>query len=148
VSNEANILPSDIVVAHAIINELTLKNHKLLEDNYKFHDKNQELQQRVDWFMRQLFGEKSEKINHDASPLPMEQLWLGGKAPEQTQVAAPGTTIKEHVRKRCGKQALVDNCGESGLRFDSTVPVEEIPCPPRLRLQDLSQRITKSSIPR
>jgi len=136
VSNEANILPSDIKSAHSVINknlsvinELALSNHKLQEDNYKLIDKNQELQQQVDWFTRQLFGERSEKTIHDTDLGPMEQLWLGGEVPEQMQ-AAPSTTIKEHVRKRCGKQALVDNCGESGLRFDSSVPVEEIPCPP------------------
>ena len=128
-SNEANILPSDIVVAHSVINELSLNNHKLVEDNNKLIDKNQELQQRVDWFTRQLFGERSEKTIHDTDLGPMEQLWLGGEAPAQTQ-GAPATTIKEHVRKHCGKEALVDNCGESGLRFDSTVPVEEIQCPP------------------
>ena len=76
-SNEANILPSDIVAAHSVINELTLKNHKLI-------DKNQELQQRVDWFMRQVFGEKSEKTIHDSEPGAMEQMWLGGEAPERT----------------------------------------------------------------
>lgn len=102
-----------------LINDLTLKNLTLI-------DKNTELQQQNDWFKRQLFGEKSEKI---VSPGAMEQLWLGGgEAPPQSE--APGTTIKEHVRKRCGKEALIDDCGESGLRFDSTVPVEEIACPP------------------
>ena len=73
-SNEANILPSDIVVAHSVINELSLNNHKLVEDNNKLIDKNQELQQRVDWFLRQLFGEKSEKTSG-----ALEQLRLGGK---------------------------------------------------------------------
>lgn len=121
-SNEANILPSEILVAHSVINELTLKNNKL-------SDKNQELQQQVDWFRRQLFGKKSEKTIQDTDLGPMEQLWLGGKATEPTQIA-PEITIKEHVRKRYGKQSLVDDCGESGLRFDSTVPVEEISCPP------------------
>lgn len=51
--------------------------------------------------MRQVFGKKSEKRINVSAPLPMEQLWLGGEAPEQTQVAE-ATTIKEHVRKRCG----------------------------------------------
>jgi len=113
VKSDANNLPSDLPSAYFVINALTLKN--------------QELQQQLDWFKRQLFGEKSEKTIHDAGA--MEQLWLGGAAPPPQSEAA-GTTIKEHVRKRCGKEALIDDCGESGLRFDSTVPVEEISCPP------------------
>lgn len=113
-------LPPDLFSAHAVINELTLKNRELF-------NKTQELQQRIDWFTRQLFGEKSEKTIHDSGAL--EQLWLGGKAPEQGEEPAT-TTIKEHVRKRLGKEALYDDCGETGLRFDSSVPVEEISCPP------------------
>lgn len=120
---EAKSLPSDITQAHFAINELTLKNQKL-------EDKNQELQQQIDWFKRQIFGKKSEKIIHDSERGVMEQQWLGGKAAEQTQAMIAPTTIKEHVRTKRGKQALVDDCGESGLRFDSTVPVEEIACPP------------------
>jgi hypothetical protein len=85
----------------------------------------------VDWFMRQVFGEKSEKVVHQNDG--PTQLWLGGEAPEQTK-QAESTTIKEHVRKRRGKEILVDDCGETGLRFDSTVPVEEISCP----LEELS----------
>lgn len=112
-TNKEINLPSDITKAHFVINELTLKN--------------QELQQQVDWFKRQLFGEKSEKVVRENGAL--EQLWLGGEAPEQT-ATIPSTTIKEHVRKRRGKESLADDCGESGLRFDSTVPVEVIECPP------------------
>ena len=115
----ANNPPSDLLAAHFVINELKLKNQELL-------DKTEELQHQVDWFKRQLFGEKSEKI---VNPGALEQLWLGGEAPPQNEVSATAT-IKEHVRKRCGKEALIDDCGESGLRFDSTVPVEVIECQP------------------
>lgn len=113
-TDEANNLPSDIATAHFVISELTLKN--------------QELQQQLDWFKRQLFGEKSEKIIRELSD--SKQLWLGGKPPVTLDVQDNSVTIKEHVRKRHGKRALEDDCGESGLRFDSTVPVEEIPCSP------------------
>ena len=123
-SNEA-ILPTNISTAHAVINQLTLKNQELL---WRIQD----LQQQVDWFRRQIFGEKSEKKNIPFADLGLlEQLWLGGEAPqEQAALIDPSTTIKEHTRKRVGKEALEDDCGESGLRFDSTVPVEEIACPP------------------
>lgn len=123
-SNEAN-LPTDITSAHSVINQLTLKNQELL-------GRNQDLQQQVDWFRRQIFGEKSEKKDIPfAERGLLEQLWLGGEAPqEQTTPTDPSTTIKEHTRKRSNKEELEDSCGESGLRFDSTVPVEEIQCPP------------------
>jgi len=120
VTNEA-ILPTDLSTAHVVINELTLKNKSL---DFKVQD----LQQQLDWFKRQIFGEKSEKIIKDPDS---KQLWLGGNAPETSAAPDSSTTIKEHVRKRRGKIAIEDDCGESGLRFDSTVPVEEIPCPPK-----------------
>lgn len=113
-----------------MINELTLENFTLLENNSVLAEKNTELQQRIDWFTRQIFGERSEKIIHSSERGCMEQLWLGGEAPEQNDVVIIETTVKEHVRKRHGKQALFDDCGETGLRFDSTVPVEDIACPP------------------
>jgi transposase len=106
--------PNDLPTALTIINELTLKN--------------QELRQQLDWFYRQLFGEKSEKVIREFPG--SKQLWLGGEAPEAQEGEAATVTVKEHARRRHGKQALEDDCGESGLRFDSTVPVEEIPCPP------------------
>lgn len=119
-SSEA-ILPTDLTTAHAVINELALKNEELVV-------KNQELEQRLDWFHRQIFGERSEKVIKDSAN--SGQLWLGGMAPESTEPEELSVTIKGYVRNRKGKQALEDDCGESGLRFDSTVPVQEIPCPP------------------
>ena len=99
-TNKEINLPSDIIKAHFVINELTLKN--------------QELQQQVDWFKRQLFGEKSEKVVRENGAL--EQLWLGGEAPEQT-ATIPSTTIKEHVRKRRGKESLAEHFCLHALRF-------------------------------
>lgn len=101
-------LPTDIDSAHSIINQQALEI--------------QNLQQQVDWFKNQLFGRKSEKIIRDSSS--PNQLWLGGEAPAVEGVPEE-ITVKEHVRRQNGKQALEDNCGESGLRFDSSVPVEE-----------------------
>jgi hypothetical protein len=126
VSNAAS-LPTDITTAHAVINKLTLENDTL-------NSKVQALQQQIDWFTRQLFGQKSERIVRDTSSPSQLQLPLQlgiGSSPEATSTKAEvQITVKEHVKKRRGKQALEDSCGESGLRFDSSVPVEEIPCPP------------------
>lgn len=125
-------LPTEISAAHTIINqnicvinELTLKNHKLSDTNQTLLDKNQELQQQNEWFHTQYFGEKSEKIIHDSDRGPLEQLWLGLNTTQGSTCAAPDTSVKEHVRKKGPKQVLEDDCGESGLRFDSTVEVEE-----------------------
>jgi transposase len=106
--------PTDLPSAIAVINQLTIKN--------------EELQQQLDWFRRQLFGKKSEKQIKELSPtgeLNSGQLWLGGAEPERTGDGHTPITVKGHVRERRGKQSLEDDCGESGLRFDSTVPVEE-----------------------
>ena len=130
-TNAAENLPTDLQTAHFVINELALKSIELSQTNQELRTKIQELQERVDWFMRQVFGEKSEKVVHQNDG--PTQLWLGGEAPEQTK-QAESTTIKEHVRNRRGKEILVDDCGETGLRFDSTVPIEEISCP----LEELS----------
>lgn len=122
-TDEAKITPSDLPTAHAVINELTLKNEQLM-------GLNKDLQQRLDWFKRELFGKKSEKVIREL-PGPMEQLWLGGVSPVPVVCAEDSSlTIAEHARKRHGKAILADDCGESGLRFDSSVPVEEIQCPP------------------
>lgn len=112
-TNEA-ILQAELTTARGVINQLTVKN--------------QELQQQLDWFKRQVFGEKSEKLIKAPDSM---QLWLGGIAPVDSPAPDSSTTIKEHVRKRRGKVAIEDDCGESGLRFDSTVPVEVIPCLPK-----------------
>lgn len=127
-TNKTDDLPTDLKTAHFVINELTLKNQELLEETQELQDNNQELQQQIEWFKRQIFGEKSEKVIKDGSS--SNQLWLGGEAPESQEAKDSEVTIKEHVRKRRSKAALEDDCGESGLRFDSKVPVEEIPCPP------------------
>lgn len=125
VNNDTKTLPSDLPEAHFVINEQVLKIQKLKE-------KNQELQEQVDWFTRQLFGRKSEKLLPEEGSNKPRQLSLGETLEDkaESQASAASTTIKEHVRKKKGKAALEDDCGETGLRFDSTVPVEEITLPP------------------
>ena len=74
--------PTDLPSALVVINELTLKN--------------QELEQQLDWFKRQIFGEKSEKLIKDLTP--SKQLWIGGKEPETKEGEALSVTVKEHVK--------------------------------------------------
>ena len=98
------ITPSDLPTAHAVINELTLKNEQLM-------GLNKDLQQRLDWLKRELFGKKSEKVIREL-PGPMEQLWLGGVSPATVVCAEDSSlTIAEHARKRHGKATIAASQG-------------------------------------
>lgn len=83
----------------------------------------QELQQQLDWFKRQLFGTKSDRR---ILPENTRQLTLGESVrPHDDTVPVPATTVREHTRKK-RKTSSVD---EGRLRFDPSVPVEEIVVP-------------------
>jgi transposase len=86
--------------------------------------RNEELTRQLEWFKRQLFGTKSERRPPD---LEGRQLALG----EWSQVAAgPGTeiTVAEH-RRRSRIVRSDEPASEEPLRFDESVPVEEIRLP-------------------
>lgn len=78
-----------------------------------------ELEAQLDWLKRQLFGEKSEKLlNLDKS----EQPTLGeDMLPEPEKAEEPTTTVAAHARRDKPRREK----GESRLRFDDSVPVEE-----------------------
>jgi transposase len=81
-----------------------------------------ELRRQIEWFKQQLFGSKSERRLVDPDG---RQLSLG----EWRQQGSPGTeiTVAEHRRRgRTREEAKPD---EERLRFDETVPVEEIRVP-------------------
>jgi len=93
---------------------------------------NQELAARVDaltrqveWFKQQVFGSKSERrLPAPDGRQPSLGAWAQGDTP-----ADPTTiTIAEHRRRR-GTEPRTDDLDESGLRFDESVPVEEIRIP-------------------
>ena len=81
----------------------------------------EELTRQLAWFKRQLFGSKSERRVVDAEG---RQLWLG--EPQASSAPEPAVTVAEHQRRRRGRREDAD---ESGLRFDPSVPVEEIRLP-------------------
>jgi hypothetical protein len=136
--------PTDLASAHlvitrnlAIINELTHKNQNLIEDNRRLIDKSQELQQQLDWFYRQLFGEKSEKVIRE---LPgSKQLWLGGEPPPEAQAAAT-VTVKEHARIRRG-MSLKTTVGNPGFGLIAQCRLKRFPVR-RLRLRGFRPRTT------
>jgi len=83
-----------------------------------------ELSRQLEWLKRQLFGKKSERRLVDADG---RQLTLGDLRQEEAADADDGVVIATHRRKR--RKPPWDKAEESGLRFDESVPVEEIRVP-------------------
>ena len=79
-----------------------------------------ELTHQLEWFKRQLFGERSERrlIERNPHQLSLGEVEAGaGSAPSTT------TSVKGHTRKPRTKPSPED---EPAVRFDDTVPVEVI----------------------
>ena len=92
----------------------------LLESHDELTAEHEDLRRQLEWLKRQVFGSKSER----RVPLPEEQLTLG-----QMNAAAPAVAtlpVRSHQRRR--SQAPVAT-GESGVRFDPSVPVKVIEVP-------------------
>ena len=86
---------------------------------------NAKLKRQVEWFQRQLFGRKSEKRLREPDPA---QLTLAGMLTAPVSPAdhppPPTETVKAYHRRFClSGTELAD---ESELRFDASVPVQEI----------------------
>jgi len=81
-----------------------------------------ELQVQVDWFKKQLFGPKSERRLLEPNSL---QLSLGDTFSADASEGKT-VTVPEHTRQSKKKASGTD---DSELRFDETVPVEEIHIP-------------------
>src|SRR5690606_21388100 len=81
------------------------------------------LKRQLEWFKKQLFGPKSERRHIDSSP---DQLSLGeAAAPADSTTEPPVRTVAAHTR-RVTVKPTTEEAGDSGLKFDSTVPVEVI----------------------
>jgi transposase len=89
---------------------------------------NADLKRQVEWFKRQLFGRKSERRLREPEP---QQLSLSGMLPPSVPVderpPPPTETVKAYQRRL--RFAAADGPDESGLRFDASVPVQEIVLP-------------------
>src|SRR5690606_7236848 len=85
----------------------------------------QSLQQQLDWFKRQLFGQKSEKRNFADNPYQMTIAELLKDVPAVPETVEQKQTIA-YERGKAKKNALDNAQNDSGLRFDDSVPVKEI----------------------
>jgi transposase len=91
----------------------------LLAAHHELQRSHDELARQVEWFKRQLFGAKSERRMVDAEGL---QLTLGGLVRAEA-AAAPEIEITGHRRRMGSTDRSTE---EQVLRFDPSVPVEEI----------------------
>lgn len=81
----------------------------------------EQLQQQLDWFKRQLFGQKSEKqLSVDPA---IQQSLFDGMLPRVEKNEPTTQKVAAHERKR----KMRDGCTtDSGLRFDESVPVKVV----------------------
>lgn len=100
--------------------ELLTANFKLIQaQNLLLSEKVLTLQQQLDWFKRQLFGRKSEKLLEDNpnQAVLFERLDSGEPELEEKQQIS----YTRSTKKRTGNEV-----NDTGLRFDDTVPTKVI----------------------
>lgn len=104
-----------------------LKAHRELQQS---HD---ELSRQIEWFKRQLFGAKSERrlVDPEGRQLTLGELY------RHDAVEAPQIDVPAHRRRR--SDPIRQGSGDQDLRFDPSVPVEEIQVPnPEMEGKDLA----------
>jgi transposase len=106
---------SNAVSTAAKTPDLTVENQLLREEILQ-------LKHQLDWFKRQVFGEKSEKRHIDPNP---DQLGLLGQSTSDDQARREEKKVITYERGKA-KKNRGDSVNDSGLRFDKTVPVKEI----------------------
>lgn len=92
-------------------------------------EQNADLKRQVEWFKRQLFGQKSER--RLLSPHP-QQLSLSGLLPPTSAAADTPPSPTEPVRayqRRVQPEPQAEAAEVQELRFDASVPVEVIAVP-------------------
>ena len=96
----------------------SLTKKELIARVCSLEERTEDLERQLEWFRRQIFGKKSEKLS---LPHP-KQLALGEYKPVET-LPEPSVTIKSYERKKRNGIEFVDE--KSLLKFDKRVPVEE-----------------------
>ena len=125
---------------------LEQKYQQSLAENSVLREENASLQRQLDWFKRQLFGRKSERLL--AIDPAVQQSLLGSMQdlpapppPEPDEDASPAKTPSRKTRR--------DAVNDTGLRFDASVPVKVIEVAPDLpegmSLDDVEVIATRST---
>ena len=86
----------------------------------------QSLEHQLNWLKRQLFGEKSEKRDMTDNPYQQTIADLLKELPEIPKQPDEEKQSISYQRGKAKKNALDGSPDDSGLRFDDSVPVEEI----------------------
>ena len=107
------------------ITNISAQNEILSANNDSLAQKIKELKALNDWYRRQFFGRKSERLLHDTG-VSAKQLSLGGEGYEPEETPPPKSTkVKEYERSH-RKNEIEFAAEESKLKFDKNVPVEEV----------------------
>ncbi len=106
---------------------LARENAQLKGENKQLREANIALQQSLDWFKRQIFGETSEK-RHEIDFVHQADL-LADVMP--VPLPPPVVPHKTSTPSRRRKVRSAETVTDTGLRFDASLPVREIelPCP-------------------
>ncbi len=99
---------------------------QLRADVEKKDEKIQTLEHQLNWFKRQVFGEKSEKRDMTDNPFQHTIADVLKELPEVTAKEAEEKQTIRYQRGKAKKDVLAGTPDDSGLRFDEDVPVEEI----------------------
>jgi len=120
---------SDISSLSLAFSELEKSNSSLESSNTTLVTKSSNLEEEVkslkhqlDWFKKQLFGAKSERR---IAELDGRQLSLGELLEVPENAPPVKETVKSYERKN-RKQPLDGAVEDSGLQFDSSVPIKEV----------------------
>ncbi|BBP43102.1 transposase [Thiosulfativibrio zosterae] len=96
----------------------------LSQENLELKEEVRLLKNQLDWFKKQLFGQKTEKRLVE---IPDEQLSLLDLLSPPVKASTPeGEVITVSYQRRLGKLRADDTLNEAGLRFNDQVPVEVI----------------------
>lgn len=133
---------SDVIIIARMKSAMTdspnaeLLNAQLREENAFLREQVQLLKSRIEWFEKQLFGQKSEKRPVDN---PHQGLLALGDSP--APVEPEGEQITIIYQRGTAKKQRPDDCvNDAGLRFSADVPVEVIEMtPPELSGPDADQ---------
>lgn len=98
----------------------------LLQNNADLQVKVNSLEQQLSWFKRQLFGEKSEKFDMTDNSYQVTIADVLNDLPACPKTEDEDKQTITYQRGKAKKDSLEGTPDDSGLRFDESVPVEEI----------------------